>query len=348
MVDNTQYRRVKTATSVQLVRLGGLRLWPLALLVLLLSSGFLADYADAAKRPRPLRIGALTTSWGPTPQIVGVRDGLLELGYREDEDFVIGVRFTSGDLHILPTAARNLVRHGVDLILATGEHTVRAAQQATTTIPIVFTNMEDPVGSGLVKSFARPGGNITGVATLNLKLGPKRLQVFHEIIPALQRVLYPYDASDVYAQTAVQEYREAARLLGITLVERAVRTEAEAQAVLARAQQDGVDGMLAPRCCALNLPGFILEAASQQAIPAMFNDVFWVERGALAGYGPNFYASGRQAARLVDKIFKGAHPAYLPVEVNSQIEFAINLKTAKDLGLSISPEVLYQASKLVR
>src|SRR5262249_23708331 len=152
------------------------------------------------------------------------------------------------------------------------------------------------------------------------ELGPKRLEIFREIIPGLQRVLFPYHATDIYAAAEARELRTAAHRLGIVLVERAVHTQEEAQATLAAVQLGEVDGSLAPRCCALNIPGFVLETTAQRGLPTMFEGAFWVERGALASYGQDFYASGRMAARLVDKIFKGANPAEIPVEVNSQIE----------------------------
>ena len=219
---------------------------------------------------------------------------------------------------------------------------------ATTRIPIVFSAVGDPVGLGLIQSFARPGGNITGVTDLQLELSPKRLEVFHEIVPGLKRVLFPYDAADAYAVAEARVYREAARRLGIELVEKPVRTAEEAQATLAQISKDEVDGILMPASLSLNIPGFVLEATSQRAIPTMFNIAFWVERGALASYGPDLHETGRQAARLVDKILKGANPAEIPVEVNPKIEFVINLKVAKALGLTIAPEVLYRADRIIR
>jgi putative ABC transport system substrate-binding protein len=306
-----------------------------------------AAAVGAAEHGRPWRIGALTASWGPTPWMVGLRDGLLALGYRENEHFVIGVRFTQGDLAALPAAARELVQYGVDFIIATGAAEVRAAQLATTRIPILC-RCEDPVELGVVQSFARPGGNVTGVTHLSIDLAPKRLQVFQELIPGLKRVLFPYNANDTQSVARATVYRDAARRLGIELVEKPVRTEAEAQATLAQVRQGEVDGILAPESTSLNLPGFVLEATVQRAIPTMFEAAFWVEQGALASYGPDYYDSGRQAARLVDKILKGANPAEIPVEVNSKIEFAINLQTAQQLGLTIPPEVLYQAHQLIR
>jgi putative tryptophan/tyrosine transport system substrate-binding protein len=320
----------------------------LALCGLLGSRDLRAGSTGGRPHGAPVLIGALNASWGSTPQVVGLRDGLVALGYQEIEQFVIGVRFTQGDLSALPTAARKLVEDRVDIIFADHDDAVTAAQQATTHIPIVFATVGDPVGRGLIQSFARPGGNLTGVADLHLELGPKRLERFREMIPGLKRVLFPYYATDAYATAEVQALRTAAHHLGMVLREQAVRTQEEAQATLAAVQAGEVDGIVAPRCCALNIPGFVLEVTTQRAIPTMFENAFWVERGALASYGPNFYASGQMAARLVDKIIKGANPAEIPVEVNSQLELAINLKVANALGLTLPPEVLYQADRLVR
>jgi putative ABC transport system substrate-binding protein len=274
----------------------------------------------------------------------------LELGYREHEQFVLGVRFTQGDLAALPAAARELVQYGVDLIFASNVSAAKAAQLATTRIPIVFGGIGgNPVEMGLIQSFARPGGNITGVVNLDVDLGPKRLEVFRDLVPGLHRVLFPYDPTDASCVTAVRAYREAAHRLGLVLVEQAVQSQAEAQATLARVRKGEVDGILAPPTVAWNMHGFILETAVQQGIPTMFDTAFYVEQtGALASYGPDLFATGRDTARLVDKILKGTKPAEIPVEVNSKIEFAINLKVAKALGLTIAPVVLYQADRLIR
>ena len=322
--------------------------WSRAMACLLLSSVLFLCIAQADMSERPIRIGALTTSWGPTPQTVGIRDGLLALGYREDEHFVIGIRFTQGDLSALPGAARELVQQGADIILTAEGEPAQAAQQATSQIPIVFTAVSNPVELGLVESFARPGGNITGVTDLGTDLNPKRLELFQSTVPMLRRVFVPYEATSARVMKEMGRVRQAARLLGIELIERGIRSQTEARTALAQIRKDQVDGILVLRCCAFNIPGFALAAATEQKIPAMFEAAFWTERGALLSYGPDYYASGQQAARLVDKIIKGAKPAELPVEVNNRIEFAINLKTAKDLGLTIAPEVLYQADRIIR
>jgi putative ABC transport system substrate-binding protein len=194
-------------------------------IVLLVGSVRLAGTAPSAERTRPIQIGALTESWGPTPGIVGLRDGLLALGYREDEQFVLGVRFTQGDLAALPAAARELVQLGVDLLFASDVPAAKAAQLATTHIPIVFMGLGgNPVEMGLIASFARPGGNITGVVNLAVDLGPKRLEMFRDLVPGLHRILFPYDPTDASSVAAARGYREAARRLGLVLVEQPVRT----------------------------------------------------------------------------------------------------------------------------
>jgi putative ABC transport system substrate-binding protein len=323
-------------------------IWSATLVICLVIGAWCTGEAEAANRARPVRIGILTASWGPTPQVVGLREGLLALGYRENEQFVMGVRFMQGDITALPTAALDLVQLGVDLLVADSDESAKAAQQATSTLPIVFVSVADPVGLGLIQSFARPGGNITGVTDLDLTLSAKRLEIFSELIPSLNRVLFPYDSTDAYTAAAANAYRDAARRLGIELVEAVVHSEAEAQTLLGQHPGPDVDGVLGTRCCSLNIAGRILKATSAWRLPAIFSTAFFVERGALASYGADTRETGRQAARLVDKILKGAKPAELPVEVNPKIEFVINLKTAKILGLTIPPEVLYRADRIVR
>jgi putative ABC transport system substrate-binding protein len=173
--------------------------------------------------------------------------------------------------------------------------------------------------------------------------------MFKEMLPHLQRVWFPYDPADTYGVAMSKVYRDAAEKLGITLVARALRTPGEARAVLTQIRKHEVDGILVPYSLSLNIPGLIMDVATQQGIPTMGSSTFWPEEhGALASYAPSTYETGKQAARLVDKILKGTNPADIPVEVNSKIEFVINLKTAKALGLTIAPEVLFQANRIIR
>ena len=322
--------------------------WYFIVLLLVVLHPLLVWDTSAAEPKKPVLIGALTESWGPTPGVVGLRDGLKELGYRENQDFVIGVRFTQGDIAALPLAARELVQQGVDIIFTNNPAPAKAAQSATNHIPIVFYGAGDPIGLGLIKSFARPGGNITGVTDLDLELDSKRLEILKEMIPGITRVLFPYDKAEAFSVAQANIYRESARRLKITLVEKAVMNQSEAQAVFDEIKRTDVHGIVVPRSLSFNIPGLALEAISRQRIPTMFFGAWYVEQGGLASYGPNFYESGRQAARLVDKILKGTNPREIPVEVNNNIEFVVNLKVATKLGIKIVPEALYRATRVIR
>jgi putative tryptophan/tyrosine transport system substrate-binding protein len=318
-------------------------------IMLLLLAGGLVDASAADRRAKPLLIGALTEAWGPTPALIGLRDGLVELGYRENADFVLGIRFTQGSAEELPRAARQLVERGADILVTGGGGTneARALQQATSRVPVVFMSGSDPVGAGLVKSFARPGGNVTGVADLDVELAPKRLEIFRELVPGLKRVLFAYDAGDPFAVTQLDRYREAARRLGLALIERPVRTQPEAQRVFANVPKSEADGLLSPRFLSLNIPGFIIEAGLRQSVPTMLHASYFVEQGGLASYAANLYELGRHAARLVDRIIKGARPADIPVEQATRFELVINLKTARALGLAIPQSLLQRADRVI-
>jgi putative ABC transport system substrate-binding protein len=319
-------------------------------LVILVAVALLAG-APALAQPRstPVLIGALTESWGPTPGIVGLRDGLVALGHREHQDFALGVRFTEGRAAELPAAARQLVERGAEILVTGGggDSETRALQQATDRLPIVFLSGSDPVRAGLVQSIARPGGNITGVADLDVALVPKRLEIFRELVPGLKRILLPYDASGPAAAEPLEGYRRAARQLGVTLVERPVHTQAEAQMAIEAARKATVDGILSPRFLSLNIPGFIIETGLRQKIPTMLHAGFHVEQGGLASYAADLYEQGRQAARLVDRIIKGARPADIPVEQVTRFELVVNRKTARAIGLTIPPALLVRVDRLV-
>jgi len=319
-----------------------------ALLMLVALNPLLICDVVAAERTKPIRIGVLTDSWGPTPGVVGLRDGLKELGYRENQDFVIGVRFTQGDIAALPQAARELVERGIDILATNNPAPAKAAQMATNRIPIVFHGAGDPIELGLIKSFARPGGNITGVTDLDLDLDSKRLEIFKEMIPGLTRVLFPYDKAEAFSVAEAKIYRDSARRLKIMLIEKTVISEKEAQATFDALKRNEVHGIVVPRSLSFNIPGLAVKATSQKRIPTMFFGPWYVDEGGLASYGPDFYQSGRQAARLVDKILKGTNPGEIPVEVNNNIEFVVNLKVATALRIKIAPEALYRATRVIR
>ena len=212
------------------------------------------------------------------------------------------------------------MRTGVDLLFVTSALPAQAAQRATTQIPIVFAWVEDPVGLGLVQSFAQPGGNITGVTNLTIELASKRLELFRDLVPGLHRVLYPYDATHAPSVALAHRYRDAARRLGIDLVEKPVRTEAEVQALLAQVREHTIDGIVQPSSVSLNIPVSSWRPRQRRRYRRCSESVYFVEHGGLASYGPDDYASGWQAARLVDKILKGTDPREIPVEVSTEVE----------------------------
>jgi putative tryptophan/tyrosine transport system substrate-binding protein len=304
--------------------------------------------APALALEKPVRIGVLTAAWGPPGGLDGFVQGLVDLGYRENEDFVIGVRFTQGDISALPAAAKTMVEGGVDVLLADSEPAVKAVQEATSTHPIVFLGVGDPIVRGLIASYNRPGGNATGVANLDLEVSGKRLQLFKDVIPGLKRVLLPYDKDNNYDAVQAELYRTAAQRLGVVLVERQLATEEEARAALAGIRRGDVDGMLAPQDVSLNIPGLVLEFARKEGIPAMFASSVYLADGGVASYGGSRDAAGRQAARLVDKIIRGADAAGLPVETVQTLEFVINLRTADELGVVVPRGVLFQADRIIR
>lgn len=302
-----------------------------------------------AQSRRLVKIGALTESWGPTPAIVGLRDGLVDLGYRENDHFVVGIRFTEGRRAELPIAAKQLVERGADILVTGGggAYEARALQAATGRIPIVFMSGSDPVRAGLIQSLARPGGNVTGIADLDVELAPKRLEILRELVPGLKRVFFAYAAGDPFMVSELDGYREAARRLGMTLVERPVHSQAEAQAALGSVQKTEVGAILSPRYLSLNIPGFIVETGLREKIPTMLHASFHVEQGGLASYAADLYQLGRQAARLVERIMKGAKPADIPVERTTRFELVVNRKTATTLGLRIPPEIGLRVDRFI-
>jgi ABC-type uncharacterized transport system substrate-binding protein len=313
-----------------------------------LLTGWLLAPAALAQLQRPVRIGALTQSWGPTPALVGLREGLSVLGYREPDDFVIGLRFTQGDATALPAAARELISQGADVLVPDSGEAARAALDATSRIPIIFIGGADPVNEGLLQSYARPGGNLTGVTSRDIELVPKRLEVFRDSVPRLKRVLFVYDATSSRAQVEVAAYRDAARRLGLTLLDHPVRLRDEARRAFDQLRRGDVHGIVVPFHVNLNIPGLAIESSPRLAIPVMSPDRFWAERGGFGSYGADPHAAGRQAARLVDKIVKGTPPGEIPVERNERIEFTLNLKVARALGITIPPDMMVRVDRVLQ
>ncbi|MBI4573528.1 MAG: ABC transporter substrate-binding protein [candidate division NC10 bacterium] len=296
---------------------------------------------------RPYRIGVLHTGFFQIiPVVEGLKAGLKAAGLQEGRDVTLDIRFTRGNVQAAPAAAVALAKDGVDLIFADAEEATRAAKAATRTIPIVFTQVGDPMAARIVKEIAHPGGNITGVSSLATELAPKRLEILKAIFPSVRRVWALYYADEDSSQAAAHKAREVAPLLKLEVVVRPVRTPEELVAHL-KGLRPG-DGLLAPPTVTMNIPGVILDLELGAKWPAVFNTAFWVQSGAVVSYGSNSHADGVQAARLVGKILRGARTQDLPVEGANKIELAINLKTAKSLGVTIPRELLVRADRLIQ
>lgn len=310
-------------------------------------AGLLPSPAGAQGLRPPYRIGVLNEAWGANhPAVEGLKAGLRDLGLEEGRDVTFDVRFTEGEPGKTPQAAADLVASGVDLLFTSNEAATRAARHATHTVPIVFTLVGDPLAAGIAERLARPGGNVTGVSSLTTELVPKRLEVLKTLVPAMRRVWAIYHASDPSSLAAVQRAQEIAPLLGIDVVSRPVLTPAELEQAL-----QGIapgDALLPPDIATLDIPAAILEVSLSSRHPAVFTTELWVGYGALVSYGPDYYAQGVQAARLVAKILRGAAPRDLPIEGADRIGLAINLRTATLFGLTIPRKTLMRADRLRR
>jgi putative ABC transport system substrate-binding protein len=300
-----------------------------------------------AQAPKVFKIGIVTDAmvpWHTTTE--GFRDGLKEFGYVEGKNVIFDTRAAQGDPTRLPRLAAELVKEKPDLLLCVSD----ACRKENRQIPMVFVQVSDPVRLGLVESIARPGGNVTGIANLRAELTAKRLELFKEVVPSLRRVLVTYDPREKDERDSVELARSAASRLKLTLLERPITAPLDIEPGLAGLKEGGQDGILTVQAGAgasLNVPGRSLEVATSNKLPTMYPASFWTKFGALASYGPDQYSQGRQAARLAQKILTGTPPREIPVELPDRIEFVINLKTAKRLGLKIPREALLRADRVI-
>ena len=303
-----------------------------------------------ASRPsKPVKIAILTSAWSPWhSNTEGFRDGLKDLGYVEDQGVTYDVRAAHGDPTRLSALAAELVKQSPDLLYCAAGPDALACQKATRNIPIIFTQAGDPVKLGLVRSLARPGGNITGVGSLRAELTGKRLELFKDVVPSLKRVLLTYDPRETEDRDAVTSARAARARVGVELLERSITAPLEIEPGLAALKPGGGDGILIVQSgLELNIPGRSLEVATSNKIPTMYPASFWSKFGALASYGPDQYLQGRQAARLAGRVLSGTPPAELPVELPDRIEFIVNLKTARALGLDIPRSLLLRVDRTI-
>jgi putative ABC transport system substrate-binding protein len=321
-------------------------------LTIILSLGlFLVPLAAQQAEQMP-RIGYLSTS---APEIFRVdvfRQALHDLGWIEGQNLIIDYRSADGQFTRLPELAAELVGLKVQVIVAAATVPALAAQRATQTIPIVFTHVSDPVGSGLVPSLAQPGGNITGFTHLNTGLSPKRLEFLKEAMPHVTHVValwHPGGLGERTERVLVQETEDAARALGVPLQFLAVRGPDDFEGAFATVPREGAGALLVlPGPMLLTAHRRIADLAAKYQLPAVYFAREFAEAGGLMAYGANMADVVRRAASHVDKILKGTKPGDLPVERAMRFELVINLKTAKALGLMIPPSLLVQAEEVIR
>ena len=309
--------------------------------------------AEAQQGGKVFRIGILGTS-PPTdpasPRLWGVFfQRLRELGYVEGQNLVVERRFSEGKAERLPDLAADLVRLKVDVIVAAGGPPPLAAQKVTQTIPIVMTNQADPVGSGLVASLARPGGNITGMSLLNPEIVGKQLELLKAVVPRVSRVAIMRNPTNQTHALSLREAEAAGRSLRVQIQTFEARRPEEFDGAFAAMASERASALLV-----LGDPMFFLhrvrlaDLAARQRLPTMFVQREHAEAGGLMAYGVNLRDSYRRSATYVEKILKGAKPADLPVEQPTRFELIINLKTAKALGLTIPQSLLIQADEVIQ
>jgi len=280
-------------------------------------------------------------------RIEAFRQGLGDLGYAEGRNITIEYRYADGNAERLPTLAAELVRLNVDLIVTAGDFGIRAAKEATTTIPIVVALAGDLVGPGYVASLARPGGNITGLTTGPV-LSQKRLELLKTAFPQIARVALFWNPNNTVNVTNLKETEAAAQALGVRVLALEVRRAEDLEGAFQRALRDRADAMLSIGDTVLVFHRRrIVDFAGKNRLPAMYSLPEYMEDGGLMMYGPNVADIYRRAATFVDKILKGAKPANLPVEQPTKFELVINMKTAKALGLKIPPSVLGRADQVI-
>ena len=317
---------------------------------LVLATFLLATLSPAeAQQPKKVpRVGFLSVRAGIESREETFRQGLRELGYMEGQNMIIEWRFAKGKADRIPELAAELVRLKVDVIVVGGSG-ASAAKNATGTIPIVFFSTSDPVGSGLVASLARPGGNITGLSMDAAGLNGKRLELLKESFPRLSRVAALYDLTSPFWKGNIAEAEQAARLLKVQLQRVGVENPNELDNGFATMTKERAEALIKlPSAILTTYRKRIVEFAAKNRLPAIYEDGIIAEDGGLMSYGTDITDLYRRTANFVDKIVKGAKPADLPVEQPKKFEFVINLKAAKQIGVSIPPNVLVRADKVIR
>ena len=315
--------------------------------VLLLAFGMMADAQQLKKVPR---IGYLTLLTIPDSNEKGFLAGLHELGYIDGQTIAIEYKRTGGKVEPLAKMAADLVREHVDLIVARSTPVVQAAKNATKTIPIVMFAAADPVGSGLVKSLARPGGNVTGMSNSQPELAGKELELLREVVPKLSRVAFLGHSGDPAHKLFLKQAHEAAERFRVKVLPVLVNHPEEIEAALTEILRSRPEALIVQPLFIRSLAQGpkIGQLTTKNQLPTISAGVGFADDGGLLFYGPDIKERNRRVALFVDKILKGAKPADLPVEQPTKFELVVNLKTAKQIGLTIPPNVLARADRVIK
>ena len=301
---------------------------------------------EAQQAGKVYRIGFLRAGQPPESYLDGFQQGLRERGYVYGQNVVVELRATDGSVDPLPRLTEELLRLKVDVFLASAASAAMAVRRATTSVPIVFVGVVDPVGLGLISSLGRPGGSITGLATTSADFAGKRLQLLREIVPSLRRVAVLWHPTNPTNPIQLKGAQAAARALGMRLEPVSIQGPNDFDSASKAVR--GTDGLLFLESpLSTTHRAGLAELAARTRLPAIYGQREYVEVGGLMSYGTHFKDLYRRAAWYVDKILKGAKPGDLPVEQPTNFEFVINLKTAKALGLTIPPSLLQRADQVI-
>jgi putative tryptophan/tyrosine transport system substrate-binding protein len=317
----------------------------------LLLIGFIVvniHFAEAQQSAKIPLVGVLRGDSPPNPSVEAFQQALRDLGYLQGKNIIIEYRYAAGKIDLLSKLAEELVRLNVDVIWAVGP-AVPHAKRATKTIPIVISNVGDPVGLGLVASLAKPGGHITGLTTLSPELSGKRLEVLKEVIPKLSRVAFFGNSNAPANAQVLRETELAAAPLELQIQYLDVQSAKEIEPAFKALSKGRAQAVLLQRNpLTANHHEQVQELAVKSRLPTLYADREFVEAGGLISYGADYIFMYRRVAHYVDKILKGTRPADLPIEQPTKFELVINLKTAKQIGLTIPPAVLARADKVIK
>jgi putative tryptophan/tyrosine transport system substrate-binding protein len=302
-----------------------------------------------AQQAKVYRVGVFLEGGSFSAVVDGLKDGLKELGFAEGKQYVLEIRDLKGDRKAVEEAARGLERGKVDLMYAVATSVAVAVKQATAVVPIVFAVGSDPIVAGLVESFPKPGGRLTGVHYLSTDLTAKRLEILKEIFPKLSRVVTFYDPSNGVALAAAKSAQEAGRQLKIEVVERHVASVKDLQLSLKALKAREADAyFFTPDAMVASRAQLIIDTARAKKLPTMFHEPSLVAQGALVSYGVSYHEVGRLSANHVQRILTGTSPQDLPVESLSRLGLVVNLRTARELGLTIPQSLLLRADEVIQ